>query len=321
MGKEINEIVEIDGHILKLSNLDKVFWPQEQITKAHVIKYYLDMAPLILPIIKNRPLVMKRYPNGIFGDFFYQKECPAYAPEWVETFPVRHSHKIINYLVCNNTATLIWMANQGCLEIHGWLSRLEHIDSPDFAVIDLDPAEGATFNDVLKVALIVREALESFKIKGFPKTSGSAGLHIFIPLSSGYNFEDITEAVKYLAQILVNAYPDGVTIERVKAKRTGKVYLDYLQNGRGKTMAFPYSIRPRPGAPVSMPVSWEEIKQMDIEAGEFSLVNARSRVDVNKKFIKEILEEKQSIDELLSLCPTELAGGSRKGNYLDMQLS
>ncbi|WP_238492449.1 non-homologous end-joining DNA ligase [Desulfotruncus alcoholivorax] len=321
MGKELSEMVEIDGHVLKLSNLDKVFWPKEQITKAQLIKYYLDMAPVILPVIKNRPLVMKRYPDGIGGSFFYQKECPSYAPKWVETFPVKHSHKVINYLVCNNTATLIWMANQGCLEIHGWLSRVDNIESPDLAVIDLDPAEGASFNDVLKAALIIREALRAFNIKGFPKTSGSSGLHIFIPLSSGYTFEEITEAVKCLAEIIVNTYPHGVTIERTKSKRTGKVYLDYLQNGRGKTMAFPYSLRPLPGAPVSMPVSWEEVKQMKIAAGGFSLLNASSRVVISEKLTKGLLDEKQNIDELLNLCPFKTTTGSMKINHFDLHPS
>ncbi|SFG50335.1 bifunctional non-homologous end joining protein LigD [Desulfotomaculum arcticum] len=321
MGTEISEMVEIDGHVLKLSNLDKVFWPDEQITKARLIKYYFDMAPFILPIIRNRPLVLKRYPHGIEGDFFYQKECPSYAPEWVETFPIKHSHKVINYLVCNNTATLIWMANQGCLEIHGWLSRVENIDSPDLAVIDLDPAEGASFRDVLKVARIIREALDAFGIKGFPKTSGSAGLHIFIPLSSGYTFEDITKAVKCLAEIIVNTYPNGVTIERAKSKRTGKVYLDYLQNGRGKTMAFPYSLRPLPGAPVSMPVSWEEVEQMKIAAGGFSLLNARSRVVISEELTKIFFQEKQNIDELLNLGPSAPATGNTKMYHLDLPLS
>lgn len=321
MGKEISEMVEIDGHTLKLSNLDKIFWPGEQITKAQLIKYYLDMAPVILPIIKNRPLVMKRYPNGIDGDFFYQKECPSYAPEWVETFPVKHSHKVINYLICNNTATLIWMANQGCLEIHGWLSRVENIDYPDLAVIDLDPAEGVSFNNVLQVAQLIREALGVFGIKGYPKTSGSAGLHIFIPLSSGYTFEAITEAVKCLAEIMVNTYPHGVTIERTKAKRAGKVYLDYLQNGRGKTMAFPYSLRPLPGAPVSMPVAWGEVEQMKIEAGGFNLLNARSRAAISAKLTQELLAEKQNIDELLNLSPFKIATESMNINQLDLSQS
>jgi bifunctional non-homologous end joining protein LigD len=248
------------------------------LTKAHLIKYYLDMAPYILPYIHNRPLVMKRYSHGIEGDYFYQKECPAYAPDWVETYPVRHSDKIVNYIVCNDTATLVWLANQGCVEIHGWLSRVEDIDCPDLAIFDLDPARGVSFAEVLKVALLVRDMLMEFGISGFPKTSGSSGLHIFIPLAGRHTFAEVTRAMKSMAEIIVRAYPRGVTLERSIPKRKGKVYLDYLQNGRGKTMAFTYSPRPLPGAPVSAPLTWAEVEEKSIRPDHFSITNIIKRV-------------------------------------------
>ncbi len=296
MSKAKKEIVEIQGRVLTLTNLDKLYWPDMGLTKAHLIKYYLDMAPYILPHIHNRPLVMKRYPDGINGDYFYQKECPSYAPEWVETYPVLHTGKIITYIVCNNTPTLLWLANQGCVEIHGWLSRVEDIDYPDLAVFDLDPAEGVPFSEVIKVALLVRDMLMEFGITGFPKTSGSSGLHVFIPLAGKHTFAEVTAAMKNLAEIIVMAYPCGVSLERSIPKRKGKVYLDYLQNGRGKTMAFTYSLRPLPGAHVSTPLTWAELEEQSIRPEQFNIANIIDRVQKLGDLFADLLDKKNNID-------------------------
>lgn len=293
------ELVEINGRVLTLSNLDKMMWPAENITKAHMIKYYVEMAPYLLPYIYNRPLVMKRYPDGIEGGSFYQKECPDYAPEWVETFAVHHTRKVVKYIICNDTATLAWMAGQGCIEIHGWLSRLDNIENPDFAVIDLDPGEGVSFKSVKRVSLIVRETLGEFGITGFPKTSGSSGMHIFIPLEPEYSYARVTAAMKYLAGQILRLYPGIVTIERSKAKRKGKVYIDYLQNGRGKTMAFPYSLRPLPGAPVSTPLTWEEVGNRGIYPGRFNIFNIKDRLAEAGDPYKNIFSCKQDISVLI----------------------
>lgn len=298
MGETGREIVKIEGKTLALSNLGKQMWPGENITKAHLIKYYADMAPVLLPYIRNRPLVMKRYPDGIGGDYFYQKECPVYAPDWVETYPVRHSRKVINYIVCNDIPTLAWMAGQGCLEIHAWLSRVDEIDHQDLAVFDLDPAEGVPFQAVKKVALIIREVLEQFGITGFPKTSGSSGMHIFIPLETEYPFARVTGAMKHLAELILRDHPDLVTLERSKAKRRGKVYLDYLQNGRGKTMAFPYSLRPLPGAPVSTPVKWQEVEHNDFDPGWFNMRNIAERIIRTGDPYTGIFQARQSLDRI-----------------------
>jgi len=308
MGEKAREIVEIDGRVLTLSNLDKMMWPEENITKAHLIKYYLDLAPVLLPYIRNRPLVMKRYPDGIQGDFFYQKECPDYAPDWVETYSVKHTHKVINYIVCNDTPTLAWMAGQGCLEIHAWLSRVDEIDCPDLAVFDLDPAEGVSFSAVKQVALIVRGVLEQFEIIGFPKTSGSSGMHVFIPLEADYSFTRVTEAMKYLAELILRAYPDLVTVERSKAKRKGKVYLDYLQNGRGKTMAFPYSLRPLPGAPVSTPLTWDEVEYQDFNHACYNMQNISQRINRFGDPYSDIFQARQDLDRLFNVLSPERFG-------------
>lgn len=271
-------LVSIEGFEVRLTNLEKPYWP-EGLTKAHLVQYYSEIARVILPHIKGRPLVMKRYPDGISGDSFYQKECPDHAPEWIKTFPVRHSEKIVNYLVCDKTATLVWMANKGCIEVHAWLSTAAALECPDIAVLDLDPAEGSTFEDVINIALLARRALEEYKLKPLVKTSGSRGLHIFIPIIPFYPFPVVTRCMQHLAELIVEAYPAGATVERTVEKRKGKVYLDYLQNGRGKTMAFQYSVRPLPGAPVSAPLLWEEVEQKNVTPGMYNLNNIIRRIE------------------------------------------
>lgn len=288
---------------VELTNLDKVFWPEEGLTKFALIKYYIDIAPVVLPYLKGRPIVMKRYPDGITGQAFYQKECPAYAPPWVETLPVYHpdSGKTINYILCNNPETLAWLANLGCIELHAWLSRADHLGYPDIAVIDLDPAEGATFQDVLEVALFLRRALEEFGLTGYPKTSGARGLHIFIPLLPRWTFSEVTAAVGALADVLANLYPEKITIAHPITRRQGKVYLDYLQNVRGRSMAFPYSLRPLPGAPVSAPLTWEEVEEGKIHPKNFNIHTIRSRLQKRGDLYQDILKHRQDLKPLLKL--------------------
>jgi len=296
--KESN--VTIDGHQVRLTNLDKLLWP-EGLTKAHLVKYYREIAPWLLPHLFNRPLVMKRYPGGLDGEHFYQKECPDYAPDWILRHPVEHSEKVVNYIICNDIATLVWLANQGTIEMHTWLSRIENVECPDIAVIDLDPAAGTSFNDVLKIALLVKEALAQFSLKSYPKTSGATGLHIFIPIKPLYAYQTVTKAMQYIAELIVKINPQKATIERKIVQRKGKVYLDYLQNGRGKTMAFQYSLRPLPGAPVSTPLYWEEIEELNISPGAYSIYNIFSRIKDVGDIYNEVLSNKQALDTLLGL--------------------
>ncbi len=292
--------VAVNGHEVKLTNLDKLIWP-EGLTKAHLVKYYREIAPYILPYLYNRPLVMKRYPDGVVGESFYQKECPEYAPDWIIRYPVEHSEKVVNYIICNDIATLVWLANQGCLEMHPWLSRIENIECPDIAVMDLDPSEGVSFNDVLKIALLVKEALDQFNLQSYPKTSGATGLHIFVPIKPVYAYQTVTKAMQYVAELIVKINPEQATVERKVVQRKGKVYLDYLQNGRGKTMAFPYSLRPLPGAPVSTPLYWEEAESMNIAPDAFSIYNIISRIEEIGDIYYDVLSNKQTLDTLLGL--------------------
>ncbi len=295
------KITVIEGRQVKLTNLEKPLWP-EGLTKAHLIKYYLDMAHYILPHIYNRPVVMKRYPDGINGESFYQKECPDYAPEWVKTHPVEHSEKTVNYIICNDSATLAWLANQACIELHAWLGRIENLNKPDMAVIDLDPAEGASFKDTLDIALLARRALEEFGLQSFPKTSGASGLHLFIPLEPAHTWQEITAAMKYVAELITGIYPQKATTERKVEKRPrGVVYIDYLQNGRGKTMAFQYSLRPLPGAPVSAPLLWEEIEKGELSPDDFTIQTIFPRLKSLGDIYKDLLKLRQPLDRLLKL--------------------
>lgn len=295
----MDQIARVEGREVRLTNLDKVFWP-EGLTKAHLVKYYMDMAPVIIPHLRNRPLVMKRYPDGINGESFYQKECPEYAPDWIETYPVRHSEKVVNYIVCNDTATLAWLANQACIEMHAWLSVLDNVDCPDIAVMDLDPAAGAAMDDVMDIALLCRRALDEFGLIPFVKTSGASGLHLFIPINNEYPFPVVTSAMQYIAQLIASVYPRKATVERTVVKRKGKVYLDYLQNGRGKTMAFQYSLRPLPGAPVSTPLLWEEVEKKQVNPGSFNIRTIFKRLEKYGDILANMPEHRRSLGSLVA---------------------
>lgn len=311
----MDQIALVEGREVKLTNLDKVFWP-DGLTKAHLVKYYLDISPVVIPHLRNRPLVMKRYPDGINGESFYQKECPEYAPDWIETYPVRHSEKVVNYIVCNNTATLAWLANQACIEVHAWLSVLDNVECPDIAVMDLDPAEGATLDDVMDIALLCRRALDEFGLIPFVKTSGASGLHLFIPVVGEYPFPVVTSAMQYIANLIVSVYPRKATIERSVAKRKGKVYLDYLQNGRGRTMAFQYSLRPLPGAPVSTPLHWEEVEKKQVRPESFNIRTVFKRIDKYGDILLDMPKSRRSLGKLVAASGAGKAKESRPASVM-----
>lgn len=293
----IDEMVKVKDRELKLTNLDKVLWP-EGLTKAHLIDYYCRIAPYLLPYLDNRPIVMKRYPDGIAGEAFYQKECPDFAPVWVKRHPVQHSAKTVHYILCNDLETLIWLANLSNIEIHAWPAKVENLESPDLAVMDLDPAAGVAFPDTLAVALLVRSVLEQFKLTGFPKTSGSRGLHIFIPIKPVYPWQVVTAAMKFVAETVAEVYPDKATVERKIAHRGNRVYLDYGQNGRGKTMAFPYGLRPLPGAPVSTPLAWAEVEKGAFQPQDFNMKTIFPRLQKFGDLYRGVRQQKQSLDKL-----------------------
>lgn len=296
-------LTSVNGRDVALSNLDKSFWPKDGLLKSDLIDYYTAMAPFLLPHLRNRPFTLVRYPDGITGDFFYQKECPEHAPGWVQKaqVPVDGGEKHINFVLCNDLSTLMWLANLGCIEVHAWASRTDYLENPDFAVFDLDPQPPANFRDALEVALLIRGVLKEFGLTGYPKTSGATGFHINVPIKPVYSWEEVRRAVEYVAKLLVRVYPERCTVERSVAKRTGKVYLDYLQNGRAKTMAFVYSLRPHPGAPVSTPVTWREVEQ-GLDPGSFNLRTISQRLDRVGDLYIPLLTPVQDLGSILRLC-------------------
>lgn len=275
---EMKEEVEIEGRQLTLTNLNKVYWPEEVITKGDMIRYYRDISELILPYLKDRPESLHRFPNGIQSKSFFQKNVTD-APDWVETKLIEseNSEDEIQYLVCQDEATLVYMANLGTIEINPWNSRLQSLDHPDYLIIDLDPDE-RPFEDVVQVALVVHDLLEGIEAENYIKTSGQTGLHIFIPLGAKYDYEQTRQFANIITHLVNARLPEITSVERQPSKRKGLIYLDHLQNRRGQTLAAPYSLRPRPGAPVSTPLNWEEVSS-SLKPEQFHMKNIQKRVD------------------------------------------
>lgn len=254
--------VTIDGRELSLTNLDKVFWPDAGYTKRDLVRYYLAVAPYMLPHLAGRPLNLTRFPDGIGGKNFYQKDIPGSAPPWVTRTPIAHEDHIVNYCLADSPATLAWLAQWGVIEIHPWLSRVDALDNPDFAVFDFDPSPPAGFGDAVDLAFAVCRLLGEFGLRVYPKTSGATGVHVYLPVVRRYSYKEIEKYVGRVADIIHQALPGRTTRERAVAKRRG-IYIDHLQNIRGKTLASVYSVRPHPGAPVSTPVTWDELPRTD----------------------------------------------------------
>jgi DNA ligase D-like protein (predicted ligase)/DNA ligase D-like protein (predicted polymerase)/DNA ligase D-like protein (predicted 3'-phosphoesterase) len=253
---------EADGRELRLSNLDKVFWPDEGYTKGDLVAYYVNVAELILPHLRERPLTMKRMPDGIEGDFFYEKTAPSHTPDWIERCPVQSEDAktgMIGYLMVNDLSTLQYVANLGCIEMHPLHSRCRSIDTPDYLFFDLDPM-GASFEDVLTVALHVRAALEALGLTGYPKTSGATGVQIYVPVEPGWSYEQVRDVVGTLGRTIERADREHVTMAWQIQKRTGKVFIDHNMNRSGANISAAYSLRPEPRATISTPLTWEEIE-------------------------------------------------------------
>lgn len=289
--------VEVNGHTIALSHLDKIFWPQEGYKKADLIQYYSEAAPVLIPHLKERPLVWTRYPDGIQSKSFYQKNAPSYLPDWIGTFTYHslESDRDIHFIVVSNAADLVWLANQAALEMHPWLSRTDAPDRPDFVVIDLDPSPDNTFKQVVKVAWMVKSVLDELKLRSYIKTSGSEGLHIYIPVENKYDYQQIREFAQPVAAAVCHLVPKLATIERKVDRRGPLIYVDYLQNARGQTLCAPYSVRPRPGAPVSCPLYWEEIDC--IKPSLFTIKSMPSRLAQCGDLFAPVLTDKQCLNE------------------------
>jgi bifunctional non-homologous end joining protein LigD len=249
---------------LRLSNLNKPFWPEQGITKGDLIAYYRDVADVLVPHLRNRPFTMKRYPDGWQGKFFFQKQAPSHMPDWIprtaQPASTREGEKkVIDYAVVNDDLALMWMANMGCIDLHAWSSRVDKPERPDWVMFDLDPSEGATFEDVVEAARLVKDTLDLLELESYPKTSGSRGIHVLVPVARRHSFAQAREFASIVGNALARAHPGLVTTEWSKAKRKG-VLVDSNQNRPGATNAMVYSVRPRAGAPVSTPLRWDEVK-------------------------------------------------------------
>lgn len=288
--------VEINQYQIPVKNLDKIFWPEEGFTKADIINYYISIWPYLAPHLEGRPVSLVRYPEGVKGAFFYQKNILD-PPPWVNTFPIQNEQKIINYCLINNLETLIWTLNLGCIEVHPWLSTISNLNHPTYLIFDLDPMEPATFSDSVTIAQSIRVILNELKLEAFPKISGATGIHIYLPLICRYSYEQTSTFVKKVGTIIIKAFPNLATNERKVSLRNGKVYLDHLQNLPGKTIASVYSLRPFPGAPVSIPVTWEELSRF--HPGRFNLINTLERIKTTGDLFKPLLDLKQKLPDSL----------------------
>ncbi len=284
-----------------LSNLDKVYWPKEEYTKGDLLAYYDTIGDYMLPYLKDKPLSLNRHPSGIGKPSFFQKDIDTkHIPNWAKTTVV-HSEsndKDIDYLVCNDKATLLYMANLGCIEINPWLSTYKKPENPDFMVIDLDPDKNE-FQEVVSLALVVKQVFDNMGITCYVKTSGSTGIHIYVYLGGVYNYDFIKEFARFVAQKVHETSPDNTSLERSPAKRKGKIYIDFLQNRRGQTIAAPYSARPKPGATVSFPLNWNDLDE-NLDMKDFDIFNVREKVSKRKDPWENIFDHKQNLKKALA---------------------
>jgi len=289
--------VQAQGGEVRLTNLAKTFWPKLKLTKRDLLQYYADVSPWLLPHLRDRAMVMKRYPNGISGEFFFMKRVPDVRPEWIPTCPIEHhSGNVIEFPVAQNLATLLWIVNLGCVDLNPWYSRCDDVDRPDYLHFDLDPVDGASFRLVRETALAVRDALEEIRITSYPKTTGSRGIHVYVPIVRGPSQKQVWSFAKALSIELARRHPKLITAEYRVAKRPrGHVLVDYNQNAWNRTLASVYSVRPKPEATVSAPITWEELEQ-GVELGDFTMMSLPARLSKVGDLWKPLLEKSGRTD-------------------------
>lgn len=292
--------VSIQGRSFELSRLDKVLWPQDGYTKGELINYYVEVAPYIIPHLQGRPMVFTRYPDGIDKQSFYQKNAPSSLPQWIKTYPYYSpdSGRDINFILVEESAALAWLANQACIEMHPWLSCASLVDYPDFIVFDLDPSPGNSFEQVKTIVFLTRQVLNELGLRCYIKTSGSQGLHVYLPVENKYSYEKVRDFARTVAEIICTMQPDIATVERTVRKRGAKIYVDYMQNVKGKTLCSVYSVRPRPGATVSAPLYWDEVNS--IKPSDFTIKTILPRLQKLGELFAPVLTDRQSLDAAFS---------------------
>lgn len=283
------EAVKVGAHKVTFTNTHKVFWPDEGYTKSDLIDYYDKMSAFILPYLKGRPLSLKRNPNGIRDEGFFHKDAGENVPAYVDVFKVKSGvGKTIDYIVCNNKATLLYLANLGCIEINPWNSRSTAEDKPSWMVIDIDPSDKNSFEQVVDTAVAVKQVLDKAGIEGYCKTSGASGLHVYVPMKNKYTYEEVKDFAKLVALRVQELLPDTTTLERSLKKRGPRIYIDYLQNRIGQTLASVYSLRPVPGAQVSTPLEWREVNHK-LHPSQFTIQNIFDRLKEKGDLFKKVL--------------------------------
>ena len=290
-------VLQVDHKEVRLTNLRKIFWPEIGLTKGDLLQYYATMADVLLPHLRDRAMVMKRYPHGASGPFFFMKRAPVPRPSWIETCSIEHgSGSIIDFPMVQDRAALMWVINLGCIDLNQWYGRCDDVDRPDYLHFDLDPGVGATFDRVRETALVVREALDVLRMPSLVKTTGSRGLHLYVPIVRGPVQKQVWTFAKALAQELASRHPALITAEyRVARRPRGRVLVDYNQNAWGRTLASIYSARPRPEAAVSTPVTWNEVGH-DIRIENFTVKNVPSRVAKLGDLWKPLLTARGRVD-------------------------
>lgn len=296
VGSEPTPVEAEEEKTVALSNLDKVFWPEDGYTKGDLLEYHRRIAPWMLPYLRDRPLVMTRYPDGIEGKSFFQKDAPPYAPDWVRTVTVwsEGSGRELSYFVAEDVESLLYVVNLGTIPVHVWSSRVESLASPDWCVLDLDPKE-APFTDVVDVANTIRELCEEIGLPCHPKTSGSSGIHVLVPLGRRLTYDQSRSLGQLLGQVVVSERPDIATLTRSPERREGKVYVDFVQNGHGRLIVAPFSVRPKPGAPVSTPLAWEEVTH-DLRIGDHTIATVPERMEqMGEDPLRPVLDEEPDL--------------------------
>jgi bifunctional non-homologous end joining protein LigD len=290
---EQNLKVELEGRVVKLTNLRKLFWPKLGITKRDLLQYYADVSSFLLPHLLDRAMVMKRYPNGAAGEFFFMKRAPSPRPEWIELCHIEHSSgNVIDFPMIQDFASLLWVVNLGCIDLNQWYARCDDVDRPDYLHFDLDPVPGASFEKVIETALLLRHGLESLKMPCYAKTTGSKGIHVYVPIERGPTQKQVWGFAKEFSHALAGQAPELITaVYQVSKRPKGRVLVDYNQNAWGRTLASIYSVRPQPKATVSTPVKWSEVER-GISIEDFRMDNVPARLRRLGDLWKPMLEKR-----------------------------
>jgi bifunctional non-homologous end joining protein LigD len=276
---ERKDKITLNGHSFEISNKDKILFPKIKLTKGDLISYYHEIAPLMLPHMKNRPLTLQRFPNGITHEGFFQKDASNYFPEWIKNYAIiKKEGGETSYVICNNVATLVYLANQGCVTLHRWLSKINKINNPDLLIFDLDPST-KDFSLVRKTALKLKKILEEIKLIPFVMTTGSHGMHVIAPIKPTKTFNQVREHAKLIAQEMVSRYPEDYTIEMRKEKRNKKLFIDIHRNTFTATAVTPYSVRPHPTAPIATPLDWDEVSSNKLRSDTYTISNIFKHIE------------------------------------------